>query len=251
MCMGKHICLSKILFGVLLLCLVSSCRQESRNFDYYLELAEENLETAPDSTAYHLLHDSIDDSMLSSATQRQLITYWYLLARMSMTLSVKVPKDFYLSACARYFSENEPSPLAVKAFVLWSEQLRGSGDYSYAIVPALRAYKTALDLDNEGLRLMAERELAEVLGRAPGIRDAVPHIDCLVDLSEELVSWIVWPPCRNLFLMQDVTLYPHLSRLLPTVFPQRLLRLIRHLGDWGCMRSWVILTRQRFMVTRC
>ena len=181
MCMGKHICLSKILFGVLLLCLVSSCRQESRNFDYYLELAEENLETAPDSTAYHLLHDSIDDSMLSSATQRQLITYWYLLARMSMTLSVKVPKDFYLSACARYFSENEPSPLAVKTFVLWSGQLRGSGDYSYAIVPALRAYKAALDLDNEGLRLMAERELAEVLGRAPGIRDAVPHIDCLVD----------------------------------------------------------------------
>ena len=171
---------------VILCCIAASCYHDNRRLDGYLEKAEKILDTAPDSTVYRLLYDSIDESILSSATNRQMATYWYLLARMSHELSVNNPRDFFISGASRYFSTSEPSALGVKALSLHSELLRNAGNYSYAVVPALQAYKSAVKLGDENLRILAESGLADAFGGAPGVRDAMAHLDCLIDFIGEV-----------------------------------------------------------------
>ncbi|MDE6813331.1 MAG: hypothetical protein K2J28_05805, partial [Duncaniella sp.] len=115
-----------------------------------------------------------------------MATYWYLLARMSYELSVNNPRDFFISGASRYFSTSEPSALGVKALSLHSELLRNAGNYSYAVVPALQAYKSAVKLGDENLRILAESGLADAFGGAPGVRDAMAHVDCLINFIGEV-----------------------------------------------------------------
>ena len=161
--------------------LASSCNHGDERLDDYLERADRILDTAPDSTVFRLLNDSIEISMLSSATNRQMATYWYLLARMSHELSVNNTRDFFISGASRYFSTSEPSALGVKALSLHSELLRNNGDYHYAVVPALKAYGWSIGLGDENLRDMAERELTCALSFAPGVRDAMVFVDIMID----------------------------------------------------------------------
>lgn len=170
-------CLGRIVAVVLLMVLAASCSRDNDRFDCYLERAEKILETAPDSTAFTLLYDSIDESMLASATERQNAVYAYLLALLSHKLPIKCPKEFYMSVAAGYFSEDEPSALAVKVLAFQSELLRDAGDHDYAVVPAMQAYKAAITLKDEELRRMAEGELVRALGGAPGVRDAMVYVD--------------------------------------------------------------------------